>query len=453
MKTDSRKMVIKISHPIFSSLMVGFYFLSVIRVAAGINLPVYLYLFFTAVICLLCTPVEIVSFMCSLVAFSGSFQYRYALLISMIALLAKRGIKKTNIRNVAPVLFMMVWELTHAAMSNLTLYGFLQEFSELLALTILLIDDPLDYSDGVPIRMFAYSSLFSCFMNLIASTNVLGFSIHSLTRLGKVGADIADFQSLIDPNTMGFICVISICSLLLVSYKGREKRSDKFIMLALFVFILLSQSKSALASIFIVFVLYFFLSEKRMVLSKKRIFRACFTAIIALLICFAFNNVVSAFFNRFKMGDISNGRIAIFAFYNMHLFYNMKNILFGIGLFDYNIQITNIYEDLWMSYSGLAASRGDSIIYKPSHNNIQEILVVWGIVGIILVVFLIVRMIKHYPGKKEIVNYVPLLILFIYGLQGEFLSSGVALMTLMFSQTCLEYLPIKRTIKKIKQTG
>ena len=136
-------------------------------------------------------------------------------------------------------------------------------------------------------------------------------------------------------------------------------------------------------------------------------------------------------------------------FYTMHLFSSVKYMLFGIGLFNYNSQITKLYGNLWESYPGLATYRDDVIVYKPSHNNIQEILVVWGIIGMILVILLIKAMIDHYSGQKEKINYIPMIFLFIYGLQGEFLSAGGALMLLMFSLVCMEYIPIKKKSNRI----
>lgn len=447
---DSNRLSLKLGHPRFAVLMTGFWMISLIRVVLGFNLPIYIYLIYSVVLCVLSTPVEIVSFMCSLIAFSGSFQYRYGLLIAIIVFIAKKGIKKLNIRLVIPLLLMMVWELAHISMSGLTVYGFLQEFSELIALTVIMLSEPLDYSDGLPIRTFSYCTLFSCFLNLIASILVLGFSLTSMNRLGKIGIDISDFQSLIDPNTMGFMCAFAICGLVLIRHKKREYTSDYIVSLLLFIFILLSQSKSAILGVIVIYILFVFFTEKPKSVSSKKFFRVIMILGIAVLLSGTlFKTIIQAVIQRFQANDITTGRSAIFMFYTMHLFSSVKYMLFGIGLFNYNSQITKLYGNLWESYPGLATYRDDVIVYKPSHNNIQEILVVWGIIGIILVILLIKAMIDHYSGQKEKINYIPMIFLFIYGLQGEFLSAGGALMLLMFSLVCMEYIPIKKKSNRI----
>lgn len=431
---------VKLDHFRFVVFMIGFCMISIVRVAFEINLPVLVYLVYTVFLCLFSSSKEIVCFLCSLVCFSGSFQYRFALLIAIVAIILKKEIRKMHLGNAIPLLLMMLWELAHASLSGLTIYGFFQEFSELISLTVLLVYAPMDYSDGQHIRTFAYCSVFSCFMNLIACTKVLGFSLDSLTRLGKIGTDIADFQSLINPNTMSLICVMAINGLILASYKGNERRSDQIVILILIVFILLSQSKSAILCLACSYALFFLLSEHRNRFSSNKFIRNIIIVTSAMILFVTmFGDVIEQVVGRFQASDISTGRFSIFVFYSMHLISNVRNWLFGIGLFEYNSQITETYGNLWTSYLGLGTYKEGMIVYKPCHNGIQEIVVVWGVIGIVLVLFLIWKTVKHSKTKMERINYIPLLVLFIYSMQGEFLSSGSMLLCFVFSFLCLEY--------------
>lgn len=427
-------------HPRFVSSMLGLYFLALLRNIIGISFPVYIFLIYIIIVSFLLNYNEEVAFSISLIAFSGMFQFRFGLLITTIFLIIK-GRTHYRLRNAIPLLLMAFWELLHISQSNVTAYGFFQEFAELYLLTVIMMKDPIDGSDALPIRALAYSCFFGCIVNLVSSVRLLGFSINSITRLGKIGTEITeDFTGLIDPYTQGFICMLAISGLLLLKNKNSDTGFDTVIKYCLVVFLLLTQSRLAVGGVVITYGLYFLLAGKYRSYKRENMARNFVIGIVGVvLIVSLFGDAIDAFTLRLGASDISNGRTAIFAFYSYHLLSKLEYLLYGIGLFQYNLRMSSLHGDMWKTYTGLATYQNGHIVYKVSHCNIQEVAVAWGIVGVLLMIFLIRTMIKYFNVKIDRINYVPLIIILIVTTQAQLLTSGVVLLGLAFALCCLGY--------------
>lgn len=442
---------ITIRHPRFIALMMGFCTITLLRVALSINIPVIIYIAYAVILSALITKEEQIAFICSQIAFTSFLQYRYVLLISILFLLVKKRKRKYHYRYMVPLLLMVIWELLHAHISGLQLYGFLQEFAELLTLTVILIDEPNDYADGLPFRTLGYSAIFALIMDVIASIKLYGFSFTSLGRLGdssvNAGVSIGDFQGVINPNEAGVMCLMAIGGLLLVQQLDTPKLADRAATIVLLIFALLTQSRSALLCIFLMIILYTVINDHQGYIAKNKLMISIIAmAVVPLILCVFFGDYLLAFLERFGEADISHGRAAIFNFYHMHLLSRSLYWIFGIGLYRYNSTITKLYGDLWKDYPGLGryADEKWTIIYKVSHNSIQEVLVVWGIIGLLLVIMLLFMMFRHKKMHLSKHNYILPGILFLYSLFGQVLSSGIMLLGMIFILICLEYNPGKR---------
>ena len=443
-RSTSRIGVLVVQHAKFTILLCMLCFLTVIRVIIGINIPVILYLLFSFFICLICDTNEIISYMCALLPLASQFQFRYAILIGGVFIVIKKGLRKFKIVEFIPLFLIMIWELMHANMSQLTGYGYLQEFSELILISIILAYPPGNYSDGLPYRTFSYVTVFSCFINLFASIKMLGFSLNSVERLGRINVEDAyeRYMGLQDPNTMSFTCIIAISSLLLLRYKNSSKSSDTLVIYILLAFVLLSQSKSALLSVVLMYFLYMLTGGKSSFSTNKVLSRISIGVIFLLTAAIGFSSSIEGFIGRFSMADLSTNRLAVFAFYFDHLSKSLSYILFGIGLYKYTSQIGRIYGEIWKLYPGLASYADNRIVYKPCHNNVLEIIVVWGIPGVILFAWFISKIIRHQKMTDKI-SVIPLTILMIYSLQGQLVGTGQALLGLMITLVCVDFLPKK----------
>ena len=92
-------------------------------------------------------------------------------------------------------------------------------------------------------------------------------------------------------------------------------------------------------------------------------------------------------------------------------------------------------------YTGISVG-GDTEM-NVCHNGTQEVLVCWGLPGLIMFVWYIVEMIKRKPKglKRGIVNYIPLVLLLVAAQAGQLLTSGNKLLAfgLVYISLCYDF--------------
>lgn len=295
---------------------------------------------------------------------------------------------------------------------------------------------------GFIARSFSYMTVAFSVINLLACTVQYGYSIFSLGRLGNLSAEYEDFRGLINPNTNGFICVMAICALLLLRYTANEKNNDKYVIYVLLIIVLLTQSKSAILCALIAFMLYALLSKSYKQLTSQRVTRTMGAIIALAIVAVFFSDVIDAVIGRFTSGDISTGRIAIDLFYFKHVISSPKNWLWGTGLYNYTEQMIELYpygNNIWMQYPGLATVAKGAVVYKPCHLGILEVIVVWGLPGVLLVYMLLKTMISKKVKKDSKISLVPLYVLFIYCLQSGFIGAHSVLHALLIILLGMKY--------------
>jgi O-antigen ligase len=87
----------------------------------------------------------------------------------------------------------------------------------------------------------------------------------------------------------------------------------------------------------------------------------------------------------------------------------------GIGLQNYSTKLVDDYR----------------ISNNVPHNSIQELIIAWGIPGVILFIALIICMnalSRRYCKKHNLANYIPLLILLFKGMAGQMLTSSYTIL-------------------------
>lgn len=440
MSAKSKGLILRIAHMKYHFFMCLIIFISIIRIVIKLDIPVIIHLGIIGLMVVFCNKEELIACLCSLLPMLGIMQNRIALLLVAVGVVIR--LKKIEWKGIIPLALMVIWEVMHAGQSHLQIYGFLQDFSPLIALTILLIDNERDDCDfGFIARSFSYMSITCSVLNLMACSIQYGYSIFSLTRMGNLSSEYEDFRGLINPNTNSFICLISLCALLLLRNTMREKRSDKYLIYCLIIVILLTQSKSAILCVIITYML-FILTSKHKKLNSRVLARVFGMVIAVAVVGVFFGDVIDALLSRFTSGDFSTGRTIIDLFYFKHIISGTKYLLFGTGLYDYTTQIIKIYpysNSIWMQYPGLATMSKGSVVYKPCHMGVLEIVVVWGIPGLFLIYLLIKSMVKKSGLKGNRTILVPLFIIFIYCLQSGFIGSYSILHALLIVYLGMKY--------------
>lgn len=423
------------SHGRYYLFMLVLFLLVIIRNVIGIKIPVASFLLIALFVGMLCNSEENVAFICSMAPFEMTFQYRYMIIICAIFLVIKK--QKIVLKNIIPIVFMILWDCLHYVNEGVALASAMRAFGVLLGLGLVLMVKPIDYSDGLPMRSLAVCTLFSCMITFYVNKGLTGYSFASSDRLGSTYDMAESYNALLNPNVGSFLCVLSICGLVLLLKYGSNKYIDIPIIAALSVFILLFQSKSAMISVAFAIIIYLYANNKNWIMPTLRVIGLL---VLMMILGFVFfRKAIEGVLSRFLAGDFSTGRVGIFQFYHDYLFAEPKRYLFGIGLYDYAARIAAQLNRAVLENSHAVTYVNDRLVLIVSHNNIQEILLIWGIPGVMMMGWLLKCIIQHRRMKRNIMHYLAFYFILLYTLQGQLLSSNVAIIGLIFSLVCMEY--------------
>ena len=137
-----------------------------------------------------------------------------------------------------------------------------------------------------------------------------------------------------------------------------------------------------------------------------------FSVVGILLVYLIFPDIILNYISRFTAEDVTGGRGYLLEYYNDFVFSSPERMFFGIGMQDIAGKVKLL----------------ENVIVLVPHNGYQEILVAWGLVGFVLMAFFMVGIFVHARKRnrsKKIVwiHYLPLLLLLINILAGQFVSS------------------------------
>ena len=129
--------------------------------------------------------------------------------------------------------------------------------------------------------------------------------------------------------------------------------------------------------------------------------------IVNLIAPYIIDNIIE----RFSEEDVTGGRAELLVWYFDYLFAEPSHILFGTGM-----------QDIFSKVTGYL---GSSPLDIP-HNGIQELLVVWGLPGIILLGVFIFNLVAtaSRANKISFPMFIPVIVWFVMGMSGQWITSG-----------------------------
>lgn len=213
-----------------------------------------------------------------------------------------------------------------------------------------------------------------------------------------------------DPNYYSMYILLSIIFLMysLISNKNKHNWILIIMIISYFVFGLLSLSRMyiIIATLLIVILLPIFIKKylvNKLIIDKIKIL--FYITIISIIFIPIFKDMIteniSTIITRLQLDnvqDLTSNRNIIFSQYLDSSFDNIFNLLFGIGIIKYNIR---------------------SEVIAFAHNLYIELLVAWGIVGILLLFIIILAVaFKYIYNNKIKINTLRLLPLFIILISG-----------------------------------
>lgn len=428
MQTNTNELSIKQDYgasctQIFWPMLAVFYALFFVRDVLSVEFPVFLYLVWIAVMALSFNDTEIKALIVAFIPLAPGFQSKYAVLVCMIVLLIKycRRLRARLFLFIIPLL--MFWELLHVGDGYFSMAEYLSGFAPLMCLAIVVClptkDEDMSFFSRVLAISLAVGSLILIANTVLGSQQSLVSLVQEGFRLGEL-EEAENYQITYNANGLGFLCNLAIAGLLTNIYFKRAKRIDYVLMAGAVLIGCLTVSRTFLLCLAGTMVLYIFLQNKK-VTHKATVF---FSIALILFLAIVILNMVAPmiiqnYVIRFGADDITGGRTYLSDIYNEFITSTPKRFWYGIG-------IQNINWKVW-SLEGLA-------INVP-HNGYQQLIVAWGVVGLVLMMVFLLCLVLHArkknPGAPRIL-YMPLILLLINIMAGQFVTSGSKLMSLVF---------------------
>ena len=436
MKNDGYQ---KNENKLFVALMCLFVALFFVRNVLEIAFPVVLYLGIVAVIAAISTKEQLMALALSFIPLSAGFQFKYAILICVAVFIVKFGATIKRPAYIFPIVLMFSWELLHIISGDLMLMETLRGFSELIFLGLILMSDDFDFSNGVLMRILAYTTVASAIIVFWVSLREVDYNLtaflESGARFGQFETDSENFKFTFNPNSLGLMSNMGIMGILMLITNKKANKLDYLTLILSVIIGIMTLSRSflvCLVMIAICYVLFRNVSLNKKILSILAIVAICL--IVLVIMNAVFPDIIENYVNRFKEEDITNGRDDLFGFYNKHIFSGAEYLLFGVGLQNYGEKVNRIH--------------GAS--HNVCHNAYQELVVVWGVVGLALFIYLIILLIKKAKEMNSSItafSFVPLGIFLFKLMSGQFISSGVEILyfALIFVYMCY---PQKEQIRR-----
>lgn len=412
-------------------LIIGLVF---VQYAVGFDVPTVVFLVLAAAIACFCSKNEVIAFFICCIPLHSMLSLTLTLALCLvICVIRLSGNLRLNLLAVCLVFLMMTWELLHYVGVSFSVVDFLVRFMPLIVLVLIISMDAnrLDY--GFIVRSFSVITVCVCMVLLgyllIAADFDIGSVFSNLQRLGMTEqGPAAESVEIVNPNTLGIICVLASASLLQLAISGSGRQSDYILVAVLLIFGTMTLSRTFLVCLAVAAVLLL-LSARRGVVERAKYAALLFAGILLVLLFLylVFPELLNYFHGRFQEEDLTTGRVDAMLAYHEFIIAKSNIAFFGIGLQD-------LYEKLVLQYAVAAV---------VPHNGLQEIVIVWGIPGLLMLCMLLGLMVKQsrrYNRKQSLINYIPLLIILVKIQAGQMITSSYTILALSFAYLSLCYI-------------
>ena len=407
----------------FWPMLAGFYALFILRNAFSVGFPVFVYLVWIAVMASAFNETEIKALIVSFIPLAPGFQSKYAALVCMLILLIKYGRKMKMPVFLITIPFLMFWEFLHLGGEYSSTAEFLSGFAPLLCLAVV-VSLPSKHEDTSFFSRVLAVSLVVGGLLMIANTAKGGQqSIISLIRDGvRLGTveESENYQITYNANGLGFLCNLSVAGVLTNIYFKRSKKMDYFLMAFAIVLGCLTVSRTFLLCLVGTFILYGFLQEKTVAQKLKTFFMIAGLLFLAIVVLNMVEpRIVENYIERFNVEDVTSGRNYLFDFYNDFITSSPERFWYGIGIQKINLKVQRLI--------GVCAN--------VPHNGYQQMAVAWGVVGLFAMMFFVLCLVLRARKKNPRVSlmcYLPLALLLVNIMAGQFVTSGTKLFSLIY---------------------
>lgn len=404
-----------------------------VRYALQVDIPRVIYLLVILLIAICGDRSEIVAMCLCCIPLHESVDFFYAVVICMAVYLLKyRREIRINLVFLA-IVSMVFWELLHFLGQTFEIMGFLTDVIPLLALLVFVSADTSKTDYGFVARVVAVTTAVLCVTLLLRVLFLARFNLlAALAGIQRLGMDATTSNRSaelsggeLNPNTLGIICILATTPLMQLRTVGRGRKADMMLSVILLVFGALTSSRTYLVCLAMMVLLLLF-SQKGSLNQKLRFLGIIILLIIlALLVLnFAFPDLLRYYYSRFFEEDITTGRIGLMGTYHEFIVSNTNVLAFGIGLHDLAPKVMNVYR----------------LAIVAPHNFIQEIIIAWGLPGLVMFAAMLLMMIlrsRQFCRRQSLLHYIPLLIILFKSMAGQLLDSYYTMLALCYAYLSL----------------
>lgn len=335
------------------------------------------------------------------------------------------------------VFILVLYELLHGINSDFLISSFVVDISMLIVLTAVVGVKNKDVNYSFVVRVMAFCTLAMGLMLIMHSIEQAGGNViaafDNLYRLGNLKEDEITYGGAINPNTLGVINVLAVTGLIQLSIQGERKRIDSFLIIALLIIGTLTISRTFVVCVLLMAIMLIIgqpgtIGEK----TKSILAMVSILTVTIILIQVLLPELFGSFARRNQTDGLTSGRDMLMIEYHRFIIENPRVMWFGFG-------VNNFIEKVLYIYG--VASNGP-------HLSIQEIIIAWGIIGLIMFGILLLMMIvesNRYNKRRNIINYIPFVIILVKSLAGQLLTSGYSMLALSFAylSLCQEFSQVK----------
>lgn len=375
---------------------------------------------------------EIISVCICCIAWCEAIKWYYVVIICIVIFLFRcRHENKFKIDfGVIPLILIVIWEYLHCFSGKVTLKSMLAfSFLYLFFIMLFFARDMQTIDYNFVMRNFAYAVLVVCcilIMRLLIADNFNFASFFlDMQRLGQTDEESGGM--VVNPNSLGTLCVLAIGCLIQIRSAGQQKKFDTILLVAILALGALTCSRTYLACLLILCVFLFVISDGGIKVKLRFLLGSIIVLLVAILfLTLVFPEALKAFALRFSEGDIMSGRDVLFAAYQDYLFSSAKAIIWGLGSLNLGEKVMQL-----------------GISFNVPHNGIQEILVAWGVMGIVLfaaLIFILIRRSKQENPHQSWINYALLVVLSAKIMVGQVITSNYTMLSfaLIYLSMCYD---------------
>ncbi len=416
---------------IFNICMYSLFAFIIIKYVFGFPLPESLYIPLVALLAFTSNRDQLIGVATCCIPLRTVIQTVPWLFICLLVYFVKFSRHKLHFNyEILLVTAIVIWELLHNCeyeFSIITLLSFIVPY--VFCIFVMSLDSAdLDYATVV--RILSRCSVFmgASFIGrvFVLSKFNLVSTFDNIRRLGSFYAVSNESRLSENPNTLGFICLFGTIGLFQLWITHRCSKADLFVIVGLILTGFLTLSRTFIVCLMILLLLLMF-SINGSTRKKIRMVAKIGVAGIAVssFVIYFMPDAMEKFLKRFRVDDISNNRNQIFMDYNHYIFSDVKHLFWGLGLQNYPNRINNIS------------------IGVP-HNGVQEVVLVWGLVGLFIIILFLFSL--YYTAKRtnkniKIINFVPLIMILLKIQAGQFVSGSfnIVMLAVAYLSLCHEF--------------